>query len=244
MRFSPSKTLLTAILLCANLSAAHAGSFMVDPVRVELGPYQLSSALTLRNDDKEPAVIRIEARAWDQSGNEDTFEPSKEILVTPPIVTIPPGAEQIIRVALRRALDPQKELQYRIFMQEVPPPPRPGFSGLQVALRISVPVFVQPDSSVAAKPVWKVAYRAKDQILQVRLSNAGNAHVQMQEFRLSEPKKVAFTVQQASVYVLPGHSHEWTIKLDPSVRIAGTKVLLKAATDAGEVDQELDIETQ
>lgn len=246
MRSAFLKTFLLPVwVFCASLtfSAAQAGSFMVDPTRIELGPGQLSATLTIRNDGREPAVIRVEARAWAQQGEQDLYEPSKEILVTPPIITVPPGADQIVRIALRRPLDPLKELSYRIFLQEVPPPPQPGFSGLQVALRISLPVFAKPGEGIAAKANWKVAYQAKEHALRVGLVNTGNAHLQLQEFRLSAPgNDNVVALQQTSLYLLPGKSHDWLIKLAPSVRMAGERLRLRASTDAGDMDQELEIE--
>lgn len=237
--------LRSALLLCASLLAsnAQAGSFMVDPTRIELGQGQLSATLTIRNDDKEPSVIRVEARAWDQQGEQDTYEVSKEILVTPPIITVPPGGDQIVRIALRRPLDPAKELSYRIFLQEVPPPPRPGFSGLQVALRISLPVFAKPATGIAPKASWKVAYQPKEHALRVNLANNGNAHLQLQEFKFSTPGSDAvLALQQTSVYLLPGKTREWTIKLAPKMRVAGDRLRLRASTDAGDMDQELELE--
>ncbi len=240
-----SRALRSALLLCACLllSTAQAGSFMVDPTRIELGQGQLSATLTIRNDDKEPSVIRVEARAWDQDGEQDKFETSKEILVTPPIITVAPGGDQIVRIALRRPLDPAKELSYRIFLQEVPPPPRPGFNGLQVALRISLPVFAKPATGIAPKAGWKVAYQAKDHALRVSLANKGNAHLQLQEFKFSAPgSEAVLALQQTSVYLLPGKTRDWTIKLAPTVRVTGDRLRLRASTDAGDMDQELELE--
>lgn len=240
-----STALRSASLLCVGVvvSAAQAGSFMVDPTRIELAPGQLSATLTIRNDDREPAVIRVEARAWDQQGEQDLYDASKEILVTPPIITVPPGADQLVRIALRRPLDPAKELSYRIFLQEVPPPPRPGFSGLQVALRISLPVFAKPALGIAPKADWKVTYQPKEHALRVNLANAGNAHLQLQEFKFSAPGGDAVVaLQQTSTYLLPGKTRDWTIKLAPSVRVAGNRLRLRASTDAGDMDQELELE--
>ena len=72
-------------------------------------------------------------------------------MATPPIFTVPPKGTQVIRVGLRRAADAQQGLSYRMFLQEVPPPPRQGLQGLQVALRLSLPVFVMPARD--ARPV-------------------------------------------------------------------------------------------
>jgi CBS domain containing-hemolysin-like protein len=40
--------------------------------------------------------------------------------------------------------DPVNEIAYRLVLDEIPPPPEPGFKGLQVALKINFPIFVQP----------------------------------------------------------------------------------------------------
>jgi hypothetical protein len=42
--------------------------------------------------------------------------------------------------------------------------------------------------------------------------------------------------------VLPGQSRDWLIKLDPSVRVDGPRLRLKAITDAGDVDRELELD--
>ena len=231
------------IFSTAMFSCAEAGSFMVDPTRIELGPDQLSATLVIRNDGDEPSVIQVEARAWSQKDGDDVYTPTKELLVTPPIVTVPPGGEQILRIALRRPLDAQKEIPYRIYLQEVPPPIKPGFRGLQVALRISLPVFAKPGDAAVPRAVWKVAYDAGAHALRATLANAGTAHLQLQEFTLAAPgSDTVLAMRQVALYVLPGQSRDWLIKLEPSVRIAGERLRLRAATDAGNVDKELELD--
>ena len=233
---------LLALLVITGGDAC-AGAFMVNPTRIELGVGQLSATLVIRNDDRTPAVIQLESRSWEQKDGQDLYATTKELLVTPPIVTVEPGSEQIVRIALRRALDPQKELTYRIFLQEVPPPPQPGFTGLQVALRISIPVFAKAGDNALAKTAWRVAYQSGEHALRVGLINSGNAHLQFQEFQLFAPgSQTALAAQQTMLYLLPGQGHEWLIKLDPSVRMVGGRLRLKAVTDAGEWDKEIEIE--
>jgi len=242
-RFLTFTLKLVAGICCAFLLAgAHAGSFQIDPVRVELAPNRLSATLVVHNDGSDPAVIRIEARSWRQSNGEDLFESTKEVLVTPPIITIAPGAEQIVRVALRQPIDPQRELSYRIFLQEVPPPPRPGFSGLQVALRISIPVFAKPGPAAKPNVGWKASYDAKARALRLNASNEGNAHLQIQEFKFLQPDSDTVVARHSvASYLLPGQGREWNIKLDPTVH-PGRVLRLKAATDAGDLDQEISID--
>ncbi len=63
-----------------------------------------TAAMTVRNDGDDAVVIQASLLSWaqDESG-QDVYTPTNEALVTPPIMTIPPGGEQIVRVGLRRA---------------------------------------------------------------------------------------------------------------------------------------------
>jgi fimbrial chaperone protein len=237
-----------ATVLMFMLCAAQAGSFMIDPTRIELGPDQMSATLVLRNQDKVAIVIQADASHWRQQDGEDLLTPTRELLVTPPIVTIAPGAEQVLRVALRRPLDPRQEMNYRIFLQEIAPPPQPGFRGVQVALRISLPVFAKAGEGVQSKPIWSARYLAQEHALRLVLENAGAAHLQLQDFALTQkqpqnqnqpqsPQTLAS--RQSPRYLLAGQRQEWVIALDPAVRLSGQKLQLKATTYAGPLEQEL-----
>ena len=125
----------------------------------------------------------------------------------------------------------------------MPPPIKPGFRGLQVALHISLPVFAKPGDAAVPKAIWKVAYDAGLHALRVSLANAGTAHLQLQEFTFAASGSDTVLAQrQAAVYVLPRQSRDWLIKLEPSVRIVGERLRLRAATDAGNVDKELELD--
>lgn len=224
------------IFLC-GASVAYAGSFSVSPVRATLSARQSAGSLTVRNDGENPSVIQIEIAGWSQKEGREVFVPTSEVLATPPIFTVPAGGSQVIRVGLRRAPDTNRELTYRLFLQEVPPPPRPGFQGLQVALRISIPVFVLPVAE--AKPVlaWSAVPVDQGQF-KLRVANTGNAHAQIANFTLSRPGFEQLTTQQVAAYVLPGESREWAVK---SPVQPGAVLHLTAKTDGDDVQTEVTV---
>jgi fimbrial chaperone protein len=163
---------------------AWAGSFQVNPIRVELSPKSQTTALTVKNTGNDPVVVQVNVEAWNQQDGKDVYAPTRELLATPPVMTIPPSEERVVRVGLRRAPDRAKELSYRLFLQEVPPPPQPGFQGLVVALRVGLPIFVAPSQGQAAARVsWK-AVRTADGKLEVSAINQGTAHVQISEINV------------------------------------------------------------
>jgi fimbrial chaperone protein len=213
---------------------ANAGSFQVAPIRVNLSSSQSVIALTLRNTSNESTVVQLETMAWSQQQGKNVYVPTKEILATPPIFTVPAGGSQIVRIGLRRAPDAQREMTYALYLQEVPPPPKSGFQGLQMALRIGIPVFVAPTTPSPPALAWKV-YRTRDGKIEVSLTNNGGIHAQVSNIRLARVDGGELGKQQLSGYVLPNQSNSWQVK-DVSVPSSVSTLHLFAQTDGGEVD--------
>jgi fimbrial chaperone protein len=233
---------LVASLFAAAPLASLAGSFEVNPIRVDLSPAARSAAVTVRNSGAEQVVVQISVQAWSQESGKDVLGNTSDVIISPPIATIPAGQEQVVRIGLRRAPDAQQELSYRLFLQEVPPPPQPGFQGLQVALRIGLPIFVQPRSGPAkATLVWDAQLRA-DGSVALKLQNRGTGHIQISDVAMYLPDgKEPIAAHSSLAYVLPGQSREWDLKLtQPGVKKTD-RLRLKVATDAGSVDTEIDL---
>jgi fimbrial chaperone protein len=198
---------------------------------VTLSAAQPITALTVYNEGDQPAVIQAQAFAWSQENGHDVYTASKEILLTPPIFTVPARSSQILRLGLRRPADQQRELTYRLYLQEVPPPPAPGFNGLTTALRLGVPVFLMPAGGAAPQLRWQATLAPQGTL--IRLTNTGNAHVNIASFTLSTPDARVSTTQQVGQYVLPGQTHQWEVKLTPSLSL-GAQVQLSAKGDMGD----------
>jgi fimbrial chaperone protein len=235
-----SLILATTALLVPGLAAA--AGWNIDPVRIELTQKQQTAQLTITNDTDLPTSIQIEAFAWSQADGKDVYAASQEILVVPPLVTIAPKGSQVVRVALRRQPNSVSELAYRVKLQELPPPPRPDFAGVQVALRVGVPVFVQPQKgAVTPNVTWKVS-RVSDHTLKVQALNQGQAHIQISEVALfAAGRAQPITREAAASYVLPGQAHTWLMKTSTPVKPGGGSLRLKANTDAENVDTEVQL---
>lgn len=235
---------IAVLLFLALVSTlVRAGSFEVNPVRVDMSPAVRSVALSVRNAGTEAVVVQVSVQSWAQENGADVLAATSEILVSPPIATIPSGAEQIIRVGLRRAPDEKRELSYRLFLQEVPPPPKPGFQGLTVALRISLPIFVQPrQGSSKAELVWNAELR-DDGMIRLKMDNRGTGHIQISDIQMSLPGEAEPVVSQsAAAYVLPGQSRQWDLKPRHSRVKKADRLHLKVSTDAGSVSNDIGLE--
>jgi len=229
------------ILLVMGASVVSAATIGVSPVRVTLSANQKIEAITVRNNGTEPMSMQLEVMNWSQQDGNDVFTPTRELLVNPPIFTVPPGESQLIRAGLRRAPDASRELTYRIFMQELPPPPDPDFMGTKMLMRVSLPVFVLP--ALAAQPdlLWK-ATRTPNGALKISLSNLGGVHIQIANFSLSKPDSAQpWITQQTSTYVLNGQSHDWELPVNAESPAPppGTTLHLFAQTDAGDMEAKI-----
>jgi len=229
------------LFLVAGVSVVSAASIGVSPVRATLSADQQVGALTVHNTGTEPMSVQLEVMNWSQQEGKDVFTATREVLANPPIFTVPPGGSQLVRAGLRRAPDAQRELTYRIFLQELPPPPNPDFNGARMLMRVSLPVFVLP--ALAAEPVlrWKAA-RTSDGALKISLTNIGNAHIQIANFSLSLPGSAQpWITQQASTYVLLGQSHDWTLPANAENPPLPPGAILQifAQTDAGDMEAEV-----
>jgi len=232
-------TRLGASLVLACLAVtAHAGSLGVSPIRVHLSDATPTAALTLENSGGAPVVVQLQLMQWTAGANEDQYTPSDDVVAMPPIMTIRPGEPQIVRMGLTRGADPQRELAYRLYIEEVPPPPKPGYQGLQVALRIGVPVFVAPAVAAAPRLQWRMVRSGADAVT-VTATNAGNAHQRLLKLSLRPPDgdRVVAT-QQIVGDLLAGQSRQWRVRLNEA--LPQGRLRLSVETDRGPIDVELD----
>ncbi len=216
-----------------------AGSFSVAPVRVSLSANEPSSVLTIRNSGQDETVVQVQANTWSQNEGSDVLEPTTDLIAVPPLFTLPAGGSQVVRVGLRRAPASAQELTYRILLREVPPPPTEDFTGLQVALMLSLPVFVAPPQGAEPELRWNLK-PAVDEGIELQLSNDGDAHVQLKKVTLAPPEGEAIEGRDLPIYLLPGQSRAWLVAADSPI---GTTWMLTADTDAGAVQTELVVES-
>jgi len=138
------KLLHAFCLLTLSCNASLAGTLNVSPIKINLSKNSSSAIIQVSNAGNSDTTIQLQAMRWLQDGEGDSLQPTREIIATPQIFAIKAGATQLIRVGMVTRPDPVNETAYRLVLDEIPSPPEPGFKGLQVALKISLPIFVQP----------------------------------------------------------------------------------------------------
>ncbi|MGA3158504.1 MAG: fimbria/pilus periplasmic chaperone [Steroidobacteraceae bacterium] len=227
---------ITCSVLCgaALLGAApsRAGNFSVSPLRVEMKGSHRLEVLTITNADDAPLSIQIELKNWTQQAGEEQLDETHDLLVTPPIFRMAPHGQQVVRIALRRDADPLRELDYRVLLTEIPAPPSKDFSGMQVALQLSLPIFVAPPVFEHSELNWTAKWLA-DGTVQISASNSGNAHTRVTDFDVQFGSENRATHVGVTRYVLPQSSVSWIVK-PPEGSEIHSALKVRGASDRGD----------
>lgn len=211
-----ARTLLAASAMIAAAFAAPApalaGSLQVDPIRLEINAGRRTATVRVTNQEQSPVAIRAYALTWTQVDGEDRYEETTAVIVSPPIFTIPAGATQLIRVGLRNPSgDPRA---FRLMVEEVPQA-SPG-GGVQVALRLNLPLFVSIEPGSAAELVWS-ASRGADGRWTLEASNRGRNYVRVDPAAAAAATGVDLGANVNLGVVLPGSRRRWEVGSEPVV---------------------------
>ena len=215
------------LLFCTAYPLTVYAAIDISPVLVEMSEQQNKQVVRISNSGETTKSFQVDVVAWSQSDEErEIYTPTEELLVVPPLFTLQPGAQQVVRIGLMRAADTDKELSYRIFFTELEPPQmkEQTVSGLNVRLRFGVPVFVAP-LAPAAPNVQLVNFKTVDTHTFMKLKNTGNVRVKVNEVRFQDHTSADKEVSQAVFYLHSGKTGFLPLEL-PAENTGGTVELI------------------
>ncbi len=198
------------------------------PLGVDFAAGQMAQTLTVANRATTPATLQVRTFDWSQPGGTDRLVPTDAVVASPPIVTIPPGREQVIRVLLRRPPVAGAEKGYRLMIDEIPVPV-PG--QINLALHLSLPIFVVPAAPGQARVAWS-ARPAGGGTVELAARNDGTRHAKFDSLTVAARSGAASTAFGG--YVLPGQEKRWRIPLRGVDR--GGQVTLRGSGGQGGAD--------
>lgn len=143
-------------------SPAFAAGLQVTPISLDIPAQEQSQAMFLSNSGRATLRAQVRVQQWTQSGGTEKLEATREVVASPPIVEIAPGARQMVRIVRLQPAPATQEKTYRLIIDELPGSDgaqAPAAAGLQFLLRYSVPVFVLP-SAAAGSPALPPASAA------------------------------------------------------------------------------------
>jgi fimbrial chaperone protein len=200
------------LMLLVAIEPAHAGSLQVDPIMLELSQTRRTTTLRITNREPVPVTIRTHALSWSQPAGADLYQETNDVIVSPPIFTIPGNGFQVVRIGLRPST--ASAGGYRIIVEEVPAA-HPGT--VQVALRLDLPLLAMLPTGTMRDLSW-TAMREADGGWTLEAENRGAGAV-----RIAPADAAAATgiSENANIHygtVLPHSRRRWHLAARPPLR--------------------------
>lgn len=214
------RVVTAALLGAAMASLAPAswarGQLQAAPTLVELAPGAGAGRMTLSNTGDTAVAAQVRAFAWSQVDGEDRLGATGDVVLSPAIVQIAPGASQVVRVVRVGAAPETRDASYRIVVDELPTPGETPTTGVQIRLRYVVPVYVR-----AAKATPSAV---QCQLASTRLAcrNGGGQAAQLGATRLSDRHGHSVVLTPGLFgYVLPASERHWSLDAAQLARLSG-----------------------
>lgn len=211
-RINPRRSTLGLLALLACMQAG-AASLFVRPTSVILSAGESAATVTVTNSGDKPVTAQLRLFAWDQQQNQDKLDATQAMVASPPMLQVPPGSSQTIRLVRMAQTPATSEECYRLIVDEIPDPKaRDAGSAVVVQLRYSVPVFVIPKAKETARATVKAS--VKSNALHLDIANRGKAHAQISNVKVSYADGTSAVVGAGLVgYVLPDKQRQWKLDL-------------------------------
>jgi len=253
---SACRAFVAAALCCIaalHMSATHAAALQVTPIRLDLAADRPAAVLTLHNVGSTPLNAQVRVFAWSQSADEDHLERTDNIVASPPIVQVAPGADQTVRILRVAKGDVSGEETYRLLIDEIPNGQSADATGVRMQLRYSVPVFVgAPLDGKAPALQFALERAAMDGAMQgsappapglmLRAVNRDATHAQLSKVKLTWRDGQSTLLTPGLLgYALPHATRRWPIANAPadareatlSLVVNGQPVTARVRVDSG-----------
>ena len=174
---------LTGALALLTASTMEASQFTVNPTRIELSGRATSALVAVRNDGTAPIRLQLKTHAWAQTPEgQMTLSPTDDVVVFPTMVTLAPGEERKIRVAVTATVS-DVERTYRVFLEELPAAPTDATgAAVQMLTRVGIPVFLQAATPASRAGLSQVGLEKGT--LHFQIDNLGNTHIIPSQIRV------------------------------------------------------------
>src|SRR5688500_4736362 len=107
---------LACVLSLALCATANGASLQVSPTSVTLQAPQNADGLTLTNTGTAPLHAQVRVFRWTQQDNEEKLEPTRDLAISPPMLQLAPGAQQLVRIIRLGSPPMDAETSYRLIV--------------------------------------------------------------------------------------------------------------------------------
>ena len=237
MALKRSPPTLKALTAAAGLAvapvASQAAALRVSPILIEGGD-QANTTITLRNQEARTLNAQVRVFRWSQHDGQEDLEPTDDVVASPPIVSIAPLEDYVIRLQRNTGQQPVSEEAYRVVVDELPNPDRQRNGTVAVVLRYIVPAFFFPPDASQPRLHWSLARREGHAVIVAE--NTGDKRIQLTNLGIRSGSRTSVIGKGLAGYVLGHSTMEWPLALKFSGLRGGTVV---AGSDHGSINAPL-----
>lgn len=154
-----------------------ASSLSVSPIRLDVIHPGNTARLTLRNNGQRPMNAQVRVFKWSALNGKDHFTETRDVVVSPPIASLPAGGEMHIRLLRVSGAPVQGVENYRVVVDEIPDANRVRNVGVTIAIRYALPMFVLSPEATRPQVTWAVRMIGGKRVLTA--TNTGDVHLRI-----------------------------------------------------------------
>jgi fimbrial chaperone protein len=208
----------------------HSQAVIISPVHLNMSVKKPIISFTVTNDSAEVITYQISTLSWQQVDGKDTYDETRQLIVSPPIVSIEPNSTQTFRVGLFKESSHLVEEAYRVVLDDITTYlPDNSKNSLKFIFNHNLPLFYAPVKRIDSV-VWTTCESAVKGTSCLHIENKGNRHIKLVNFiavsaTQEEPLRNAKTV-------LAGSTSKWFY---PTMQGIETTTSIKVVSGKGPI---------
>lgn len=217
---------MNRLLALAAFPFLYAFTFSPMSQTIDLSENQKGTQYLIENSTSEPMAIElsVQERKMNIKG-EETLSDTKEMMVLPPQIIVPPGDKRTIRVNWLGKEIPKEEKNFRVIAEQLDldvnqKPKKKG--GVKMLMKYMATLYLTPKDAESKITITSFSFENKE--LKMLIENSGNKHQILGNPKIvftHDDKKTEFTDPDlkglAGENVLGNSKREFVIKTDKAV---------------------------
>ncbi len=221
-------------LICAASTPLGAASLQAAPTTFELPAGKSADTLTLHNNGASKLNAQVRLYRWTQAAGEDKSDPTGDVVASPPMVSIDPGQDQVVRLVRTSKRPVDGEETYRVVVDELPDNANAKNGLINFTFKYSIPMFFVTQVGGKSQLSWALEKQGDKTFIVAR--NDGTRRARIAGLTLGTQGGKEFVLGKGlNGYVLAGSHMRWAL---PSSLGSTGVVSVTARSDEGPINAE------
>jgi fimbrial chaperone protein len=222
-------------LLCALANdPAPAATLSVSPVSFDIEAPRQNAKLTLQNRGNDAVATQIRVFRWEKKNGADSLVPTKDVVASPPVAKLKPGAKYTVRIVRVAKRPVEAEESYRLLVDQLPKPVKRTGSQVSLLIRQSIPVFFSTGKSDRTPLAWSAGIKGGELVLTAH--NGGARRVRLSKISVHSREYSSNGPGEGLVgWVLAGSASRWAQPTPKGLR-SGSTITITAQDEHGPIE--------